>query len=256
MIFGNPVDGAIHPADDVSPTGVFHVAQDFGCTGFPKELPLGSCPHFHRGLDIGNRECGADILAARGGRVWRSAVLADGNQYVWIDHGAGWFTLYGHLHDRVVIDRQVVAKGQLLGHMGQTGNATACHLHFGVKAEGDPDLNLFSDTNGTWQDPWTLLEQNGEDDVDAELDVPVITADIAPTRLFTKRDGSDGGIAWAGATDVGVYATAAAGSSNAAMPHGPVAIRVGPPLRVAYVDAAAVALVKPVRLTAGVYQVG
>ena len=28
------------------------VTQEFGCTGFPSEPPLGSCAHFHQGIDI------------------------------------------------------------------------------------------------------------------------------------------------------------------------------------------------------------
>ena len=28
------------------------ITQEFGCTGFPSEPPLGNCAHFHQGIDI------------------------------------------------------------------------------------------------------------------------------------------------------------------------------------------------------------
>ncbi|HEX3429151.1 MAG TPA: hypothetical protein VHS36_10105, partial [Candidatus Limnocylindrales bacterium] len=46
------------------------VTQDFGCTGVPYEPPLGSCAHFHQGIDIvAPSGCGAPIKAAGSGRI-------------------------------------------------------------------------------------------------------------------------------------------------------------------------------------------
>ena len=84
-----------------------------------------------------------------------------------------------------------------------------------------------------------------EEDVDPAKDLPAMTGDIAPTPLYGARDGSVViSAAWPGFKNVGIYSKAAAGSSNAKMPHGPVGIRItdtgGVNPRIAWVDAAAV----------------
>lgn len=135
------------------------VTQPFGCTGFQREPPLGTCAHFHRGLDLGNGRCGGNVYAAAAGTVRYSGVLADGAQYVSIDHGGGWFSQYIHLSARVVRAGQQVAAGELVGMVGDTGNATACHLHFGVKSGASATVSLLDDGNGTWVDPEGVIDK-------------------------------------------------------------------------------------------------
>ena len=55
-----------------------------------------------------------------------------------INHQNGYVTRYGHL-DRIeakVGDK--VAKGQEIGKMGRTGDATGTHLHFEIRKNGTP----------------------------------------------------------------------------------------------------------------------
>ena len=68
--------------------------------------------------------------------------------YVIIDHGAGWQTIYWHLRrDSLQVEAgQTVSAGDFLGYMGSSGVSTGTHLHFGVRHEGraiepnfDPD---------------------------------------------------------------------------------------------------------------------
>ena len=50
----------------------------------------------------------------------------------------GTYTLYGHMHSRLVVEGQTVQKGQQIGTMGHTGFATGTHLHFGLYRNGLP----------------------------------------------------------------------------------------------------------------------
>jgi murein DD-endopeptidase MepM/ murein hydrolase activator NlpD len=159
MIFGNPVRQAfIRPPGSARISGNFRVTQDFGPTPVTAEARVvwpggeGIAPatyaHFHRALDLGNGKCGADVIAAAAGKVITAGKASDGAIRVIVDHGNGWTTGYWHLHDEVVSVGQKLGLGQLLGHLGSTGNSTACHLHFYVK-------------QGTkYLDPWRRLAQN------------------------------------------------------------------------------------------------
>ena len=50
--------------------------------------------------------------------------------YVVINHGDGYATLYGHASTLLVSANQTVKKGDPLGYVGSTGYSTAPHLHF------------------------------------------------------------------------------------------------------------------------------
>jgi murein DD-endopeptidase MepM/ murein hydrolase activator NlpD len=85
----------------------------------------------HQGQDVFGT-CGTPIVAARGGRVeFRGFQSAAGN-YLVID-GARTGVDYGYMHLRapaLVKEGERVRTGQLIGYVGDTGDASACHLHF------------------------------------------------------------------------------------------------------------------------------
>jgi murein DD-endopeptidase MepM/ murein hydrolase activator NlpD len=85
----------------------------------------------HRGQDV-LAECGTPLLAARAGRVKvRDSFGAAGNYLVVDGEGTRADYVYMHMRDPALVARgQRVATGQLVGHVGNTGNSTACHLHF------------------------------------------------------------------------------------------------------------------------------
>lgn len=96
----------------------------------------------HKGADI-CANYGTPIIAADSGAVvtshaWngtRSGYDSYGN-YVVIDHGNGWRTLYAHMSSRAVSVGQTVSKGDIIGYVGQTGRATGPHCHFEMYRNG------------------------------------------------------------------------------------------------------------------------
>jgi murein DD-endopeptidase MepM/ murein hydrolase activator NlpD len=113
------------------------ISQPFGCTPVRLAPTSVSCSsgHFHTGDDIAGPDR-TDVMAADTGvaRVFRTGT-GYGN-YVIITHGQGWATLYGHLHDVVVRDGDLVQRGDLIAREGSTGNSTGPHLHFEVRKDG------------------------------------------------------------------------------------------------------------------------
>jgi len=90
----------------------------------------------HRALDIA-RSIGTPIKAADSGVVVVAGWSNSGYGYhIVIDHGNGLQTLYAHL-SRIFVKRgTVVAKGGVIGNMGNTGRSTGPHLHFEVRKGG------------------------------------------------------------------------------------------------------------------------
>jgi hypothetical protein len=67
---------------------------------------------------------GTALLGPSGG--WNGGY---GN-YVIVNHGGGWTTMYGHLRGYAVSHGAAVARGQVIGYVGTTGNSTGNHLHY------------------------------------------------------------------------------------------------------------------------------
>ena len=53
--------------------------------------------------------------------------------YVEVDHGNGYVTIYGHLSSRNVKNGDKIYRGQKIGEVGNTGRSTAPHLHYEIK---------------------------------------------------------------------------------------------------------------------------
>lgn len=91
----------------------------------------GRAGHVHQGQDVMAR-CGTPLVAARGGVVaMRGFQSLAGNYLVIQDLLTGQGTMYAHLREPAEVRRgQRVETGQPIGVVGETGDATACHLHF------------------------------------------------------------------------------------------------------------------------------
>lgn len=87
--------------------------------------------HTHQGQDT-MAACGTPLVAARGGSVQYAGYEADAGNYIVID---GRDTpddfMYAHLAEPSPLHSgETVRTGQPIGIVGDTGDATACHLHF------------------------------------------------------------------------------------------------------------------------------
>jgi len=117
------------------------VTQDFGCTGFSWEPPLGSCAHFHQGIDI-VAPSGTPVHASGDGVVayigWNYADGADPAWIVIIAHADNLQTWYAHLQAKYPVKKgQHVSAGQIIGYEGNTGHSTGAHLHWAVMFNGN-----------------------------------------------------------------------------------------------------------------------
>jgi hypothetical protein len=92
---------------------------------------------FHAGVDL-FCPSGTTIRAVTGGRVSHAGWYGAYGHAVLVDHAGGWSTLYAHCSRVVVADRETVEPGQRLGYVGQTGWATAPHLHFELRRDDKP----------------------------------------------------------------------------------------------------------------------
>ena len=93
----------------------------------------------HNGIDIaGGGDYGQPIIASMGGTVTWSGDDGGGyGNYVMIDHGNGFVTVYGHASELACSTGDVVSQGQTIAYVGSTGNSTGPHLHFEIRLNGD-----------------------------------------------------------------------------------------------------------------------
>ncbi|MEE0930070.1 MAG: peptidoglycan DD-metalloendopeptidase family protein [Acutalibacteraceae bacterium] len=121
----------------------------------------------HGALDIASGGIdGASVVSAHSGTV----IFAENNcihnwgkyescgcgggygNYVMLDHGDGYSTVYAHMSSIVVSIGDTIEAGQLLGFVGSTGYSTGAHLHFETRYDGvkyDP-LSEYPDIDVTY----------------------------------------------------------------------------------------------------------
>ena len=86
----------------------------------------------HTGVDLLVPE-GSAVLAAQEGLVLLAEEVSGYGLTVLLAHADGWQTLYGHLSAMAVQPGARVLRGQRLGLVGATGNASAPHLHLELR---------------------------------------------------------------------------------------------------------------------------
>lgn len=164
-----------------------------GCRGVPRN---------HQGIDISG-PADAPILAAYDGVVKTRSYNLGYGYFVDIEHPGGYMTRYAHMPEQSPFAPGTkVERGQQIGVVGRSGNATGNHLHFEVWRNGAvwPDINqaftcLTNVTRGTimqlsFPGLATTAPVNGADyDADGRNDLMVVAAD---SDLVIFRGAGDG----------------------------------------------------------------
>jgi len=88
-----------------------------------------------KSVDIAAPE-GTPLAAAGSGRVLRARWDDYLGNFVEIQHGFGYVTVYGHCSSLSVEEGDRIEAGEVIGFLGGTGEASAPHLHFEVYKEG------------------------------------------------------------------------------------------------------------------------
>ncbi len=150
--------------DDVTPAGGGYT---WPCPGYYYLSSLWNEDRYtynHGAIDIaGGDILGAPVVAADSGTVWDTCTYCTHNwgksgscgcgggygNYVWLDHGNGKETIYGHLTSVIVSPGQTVSKGQVIGYVGSTGHSTGPHLHFECRYN-DVKYNPMNELSAYW----------------------------------------------------------------------------------------------------------
>jgi murein DD-endopeptidase MepM/ murein hydrolase activator NlpD len=83
----------------------------------------------HKGVDIAGK-LNSPIFAVDDGVVEKSYYSDSYGNVIFIHHPSNYVTVYAHLNERLVTPGQQIRKGDTIGKMGRSGQATGVHLHF------------------------------------------------------------------------------------------------------------------------------
>lgn len=128
----------------ISTKDLTRIASGFGL----RIHPVYKISKFHSGMDF-TAPLGTEVYASGDGIV--ESVLSSkrgmGN-YIVINHGFGYTSLYAHLESFNVREGRKVRRGDIIGYVGNTGMSVAPHLHYEIKLNGlnvDPVNYFFND---------------------------------------------------------------------------------------------------------------
>jgi murein DD-endopeptidase MepM/ murein hydrolase activator NlpD len=124
--------------------------------------PVYRTRRFHEGMDF-TAPVGTDIYATGNGTVRLAGWRQGYGNCVEINHGFGYLTLYGHMHQIKVRAGQKVSRGDVIGKVGSTGKSTGPHLHYEVHYKGkvmNPQQYYFLDLSPEEYDQMVQLSNN------------------------------------------------------------------------------------------------
>lgn len=114
-----------------------------------RKSPFTGGREYHEGLDLA-APYGTPVQAAADGVVSFAGPLAAYGNVVFINHGHGFQTFYGHNSSNRVREGQTVRRGDIIAYVGTTGRTTGPHVHYEVHLNGSlvNPLQYAIDTTG------------------------------------------------------------------------------------------------------------
>ena len=105
--------------------------------------PIEKTKKFHKGIDLAAPK-NTPVYAASDGKIVFAGWNNGYGKYIRIEHGKVNNVIltsgYGHLNEIIATNGKTVAKGELIGRVGSTGESTGNHLHFEIR-EGNNAVN-------------------------------------------------------------------------------------------------------------------
>ncbi len=166
-LLANKADYIAHlPAiQPVSNKDLSRIASGFGL----RIDPVYKTVRMHKGLDFTAPQ-GTPIYATANGTVTKAEYNPTGyGNYVVINHGYGYETLYGHMVKVNCTPGTQVVRGQLIGWIGTTGKSTGPHCHYEVHKNGeaiDPIFYFYNDLTVEQFDKLVKLAQASNQSID------------------------------------------------------------------------------------------
>jgi murein DD-endopeptidase MepM/ murein hydrolase activator NlpD len=99
--------------------------------------PFTGEPGTHNAVDISSA-VGQPVRAPADGIVVKSEWANGYGNVIYLSHGYGYSTRYGHLSSYAVGPGQHVKRGDIIGYVGSTGRSTGPHLHYEVRLNNNP----------------------------------------------------------------------------------------------------------------------
>ena len=103
------------------------IIRPFGLTTDKRGIKLSNS-----GIDI-QSQLGSDVVAAAQGKVIYISWLRGYGQFVIVDHGKGYYTLYANLSEIMVETGDSVKAGEVIGLVGDSGSLEGAKLHFELR---------------------------------------------------------------------------------------------------------------------------
>lgn len=113
-----------------------------------RRSPFGYGRDFHTGIDIAAAR-GTKIRATAPGVIVSSGWSGGYGNMVRVKHKYGFETVYGHCVSVAVGTGDTVRRGDVIGYVGMTGNATGNHCHYEVRL-GNKDINPYPYMSRVW----------------------------------------------------------------------------------------------------------
>jgi len=127
MVHGHGIIPSIWPVEGTLEGGLGGRRNPFSRRGY----------EYHEGQDI-DAPPGTPVQVTASGKVMIAGRQRGYGNVIYVDHGAGLSTRYGHLSQINVAVGQTVTRGQTIGLVGSTGRSTGPHLHYEVRINNQP----------------------------------------------------------------------------------------------------------------------